>query len=178
MTNPVSGARKKRTVLLCLYGAALVYFILKMAYFAFFAGGFPDQTAQVSYLIEMCRGPQLLPDFAKLPLYSIVGRTGMTRQMIADPTSVNYLGHPPLYYLLLSLTGPVRFLADGTAEVDFLKLYISNILLTAAGAVLSEVWAPESPMPVVDNLGDEFLDYVQDGDTITVHPDGSVDVAR
>ena len=137
MTNPVSGARKKRTVLLCLYGAALVYFILKMAYFAFFAGGFPDQTAQVSYLIEMCRGPQLLPDFAKLPLYSIVGRTGMTRQMIADPTSVNYLGHPPLYYLLLSLTGPVRFLADGTAEVDFLKLYISNILLTAAGAVLA-----------------------------------------
>ncbi len=50
--------------------------------------------------------------------------------------------------------------------------------LAAAGAVLSEVWAPESPMPVVDNLGDEFLDYVQDGDTITVHPDGSVDVAR
>ena len=50
--------------------------------------------------------------------------------------------------------------------------------LAAAGAVLSEVWAPESPMPVVDNLGDEFLEYVQDGDTITVHPDGSVDVAR
>ena len=50
--------------------------------------------------------------------------------------------------------------------------------LAAAGAVLSEVWAPESPMPVVDNLGDEFLDYVKDGDTITVHPDGSVDVTR
>ena len=50
--------------------------------------------------------------------------------------------------------------------------------LAAAGAVLSDVWAPESPMPVVDNLGDEFLDYVKDGDVITVHPDGSVDVAR
>ncbi|MBO4383520.1 MAG: DUF126 domain-containing protein [Clostridia bacterium] len=50
--------------------------------------------------------------------------------------------------------------------------------LAAAGAVLSEVWAPESPMPVVDNLGDEFLDYVKDGDTVTVHPDGTVDVAR
>ncbi|MBO7682673.1 MAG: DUF126 domain-containing protein [Clostridia bacterium] len=50
--------------------------------------------------------------------------------------------------------------------------------LAAAGAVLSDVWAPESPMPTVDLLGDEFLDYVQDGDTITVHPDGSVDVTR
>ncbi len=50
--------------------------------------------------------------------------------------------------------------------------------LAAAGAVLSEVWAPESPMPTVDRLGDEFLEYVKDGDTITIHSDGTVDVSR
>ena len=31
-------------------------------------------------------------------------------------------------------------------------------------------------MPVVDRLGDEFLEYVQDGMTVTVEPDGTVTV--
>ena len=48
--------------------------------------------------------------------------------------------------------------------------------LAAAGAVLSEVWAPESPMPVVDNLGDEFLDAVQTGMTVTVKENGIVEI--
>ena len=47
--------------------------------------------------------------------------------------------------------------------------------LAAAGAILSDVWTDES-MPVVDNLGQEFLDYVQTGDRITVHEDGTVEV--
>lgn len=50
--------------------------------------------------------------------------------------------------------------------------------LAAAGAVLSEVWAPESPMPTIDNLGDEFLDYVKDGDTILIKENGTVTVER
>lgn len=50
--------------------------------------------------------------------------------------------------------------------------------LAAAGAVLSDVWAPESPMPVFDQLGQEFLDYVQDGDKLTLKPDGTVVVDR
>ncbi|MBQ1545793.1 MAG: DUF126 domain-containing protein [Clostridia bacterium] len=50
--------------------------------------------------------------------------------------------------------------------------------LAAAGAILSEVWAPETPMPAVDQLGDEFLEYVKDGDQITIKPDGTVIVTR
>ena len=46
------------------------------------------------------------------------------------------------------------------------------------GAILSEVWAPETPMPAVDQLGDEFLEYVKDGDQITIKPDGTVIVTR
>ncbi len=50
--------------------------------------------------------------------------------------------------------------------------------LAAAGAVLADVWAPECPMPVVDRLGQEFLDYVKNGDKITVKEDGTVIVDR
>ena len=46
--------------------------------------------------------------------------------------------------------------------------------LAAAGAVLADVWVDDVTMPVIDSLGDEFLNYVKDGMTITVDLDGTV----
>lgn len=47
--------------------------------------------------------------------------------------------------------------------------------LAAAGAILAAFWTDAS-MPVIDQLGDEFLNYVQDGMTIEVKEDGLVEV--
>lgn len=46
--------------------------------------------------------------------------------------------------------------------------------LAAAGSIVASVWLPEVKMPVIDNLGDEFLNYVRDGMSITVKDDGTV----
>ncbi|MGM9647862.1 MAG: aconitase X swivel domain-containing protein [Eubacteriales bacterium] len=46
--------------------------------------------------------------------------------------------------------------------------------LAAAGAILADVWVDDVTMPVVDSLGDEFLDYVQNGMTVTVQDNGEV----
>lgn len=46
--------------------------------------------------------------------------------------------------------------------------------LAAAGAVLADVWLDDVSMPVVDSLGEEFLDYVKDDMMITVKEDGTV----
>ena len=48
--------------------------------------------------------------------------------------------------------------------------------LAAAGSILASVWLDGVQMPVVDCLGDEFLNYVQDGMTITVKENGVVEV--
>lgn len=48
--------------------------------------------------------------------------------------------------------------------------------LAAAGAVLSDVWLEGTPLPVIDCLGEEFLDYVKNGMKITIKPDGTVEV--
>ena len=48
--------------------------------------------------------------------------------------------------------------------------------LAAAGAVLSDVWLEGTPLPVIDSLGDDFLNYVTDGMSITIHEDGTVEV--
>lgn len=46
--------------------------------------------------------------------------------------------------------------------------------LAAAGAVLADVWVDNVTMPVIDCLGDEFLEYVKDGMKITVADGGKV----
>ena len=46
--------------------------------------------------------------------------------------------------------------------------------LAAAGSILASVWLDGVNMPVVDSLGDAFLDYVKDGMTITVKENGVV----
>ena len=48
--------------------------------------------------------------------------------------------------------------------------------LALAGAVLADVWLDDVNMPVVDSLGEEFLNYVQDDMTITIKEDGLVEV--
>ena len=51
--------------------------------------------------------------------------------------------------------------------------------LAGAGVVIADVWLNDekAKMVVVDSLGDEFLNYVKDGMSITVKEDGTVEVA-
>ena len=48
--------------------------------------------------------------------------------------------------------------------------------LAAAGAVLADVWVDGVSMPVVDSLGEEFLNYDKDGKKITIKANGLVEV--
>ncbi len=50
--------------------------------------------------------------------------------------------------------------------------------LAAAGAILADVWLKEASMPVIDSLGEDFLQYVKDHMSITVKEDGTVEVAE
>ena len=46
--------------------------------------------------------------------------------------------------------------------------------LAAAGSILASVWLEGINMPVIDNLGEEFLNAVKTGDMIEVKEDGTV----
>lgn len=48
--------------------------------------------------------------------------------------------------------------------------------LAAAGSILASVWLDDVSMPVIDNLGDEFLNYVKDDMQITIKDGGIVEV--
>ena len=46
--------------------------------------------------------------------------------------------------------------------------------LAGAGVILADVWLENVKMPVIDSLGEEFLQYVKTGMTVTVAEDGKV----
>ena len=48
--------------------------------------------------------------------------------------------------------------------------------LAGAGVILADVWLDGASMPVIDSLGDEFLDYVKDGMTVRIKDGGVVEV--
>ena len=72
--------------------------------------------------------------------------------------------------------GMVLYTACATDNQPACLLFSMTIdSLAASGAFLAVNWT-DAKMPVVDQLGDEFLDYVKDGMSITVSEDGTVTV--
>lgn len=73
--------------------------------------------------------------------------------------------------------GLVLYCACAMGRQPACMLFANHIdSLAAAGAILADVWVDNKKMPVIDCLGDEFLNYVKDGMTITVKEDGIVEI--
>ena len=50
--------------------------------------------------------------------------------------------------------------------------------LAGAGVILADIWLDNIKMPVVDSLGDDFLEYVKDGMKISIKENGVVEVSE
>ena len=72
--------------------------------------------------------------------------------------------------------GMVLFTACSLDKAPACMLFSKTIdSLAASGAILGAIWT-DTNMPVIDRLGEEFLDYVKDDMTITVDEEGNVTV--
>ncbi len=71
--------------------------------------------------------------------------------------------------------GLVLYCACAMKKNPACMLFANHIdSLAAAGAVLADVWVDDITMPVIDCLGDEFINFVKDGMKITIEEDGTV----
>lgn len=52
--------------------------------------------------------------------------------------------------------------------------------LAGAGVILADIWleGEHTKMPVIDSLGEEFLNYIKDDMTITIKEDGVVEITE
>ena len=100
-------------------------------------------------------GDQSNPDLYGKPLY---GKALCLPQTIGSTTG-----------------GLVLYCACAMERQPACMLFANHIdSLAAAGAVLADVWVDKISVPVIDCLGDEFLEFVKDGMTVTVKQDGTV----
>ncbi len=73
--------------------------------------------------------------------------------------------------------GLVLYCACAMKKNPACMLFANHIdSLAAAGAILADVWVEGVTMPVVDSLGEEFINYVKDGMKISIKPGGIVEV--
>lgn len=73
--------------------------------------------------------------------------------------------------------GMVLYCACAMKRQPACMLFANHIdSLAAAGAILADVWLEDISMPVIDCLGDEFLEFIKDGMTVTVGDHGVVTV--
>lgn len=72
--------------------------------------------------------------------------------------------------------GMVLFTACALGKQPACMLFSKPIdSLAASGAIMGDVWT-DSVMPVIDGLGDEFLESVRTGMTVRVLDDGVVEI--
>ena len=129
--------RKAGRSLLWIYGAALLYFVLKQCCCLAFLRGFADEGSHISYVLNMARFPSLLPDFRVMTFYNDAGmQEGLTLYRVYEGTISN-MTHPPLYYLLMAFLGGVRILPDGLCAVDVTRLRVLNMALSASAVLLA-----------------------------------------
>ncbi|PLS31197.1 hypothetical protein Uis1B_0941 [Bifidobacterium margollesii] len=101
------------------YPIVIGYVIYQFRLFTQYLEGFPDEQAHVSYIVFLKQHGGVIPDFAHMRIYPYVGDNAMN---LAGPTQFNYLGHPPLYYHIMSLFGGVRISGDqATFSLDWLR---------------------------------------------------------
>ena len=95
----------------------------------------------------------------------LFGKEIKGRALCLPTTTGSELGSLVLYSLCELERQPACLLLSG--EID---------ITLCAGAVLASVWQRGVSMPVIDRLGEEFLDFVKDGMTVSVFADGTVKV--
>lgn len=127
-----------------IYDAMFFFFIFKMFFYMTYVGRFPDEMEHISYIAYLEKTNAIIPDFkdmtvlvqagsgtAKTPFLQKSGYAGTFK----FGQSFNYLGHPPLYYQIMRLSGGVK-VKNGIVTIDIVRLRTFNILLSAVAIFL------------------------------------------
>ncbi|MCD7981953.1 MAG: hypothetical protein LUF32_06520 [Clostridiales bacterium] len=87
----------EKTTVRLLYLGVLVYAVIQVIYYGKYVGNTPDEIAHISYIAYLLENKTLIPDFPNMPTYNL--SDGVP---VATEGTINYLGHPPLYYWILT----------------------------------------------------------------------------
>ena len=124
---------KKVSKVLCAvnYLIAVAYAVFQRSIYTTYFPVFPDEQAHLSYIAFLKNQGGIFPDFANMGIYA--SSDGI--MMFSDRIEFNYLGHPPLYYKIMSLIGDIH-LIDGGAILNVAQLRMLSFCLGMIGLLI------------------------------------------
>lgn len=121
-------------VIVGIYVIAFIIISYQVNFYKERVGNTPDERAHISYIAYLEETNEIIPNFSEMKiLRDIPNKSNYYR---FDNTT-NQLGHPPLYYHIMRLSGAVE-VNDDEVFVDYDKLYLlsSFIALVAIAIIL------------------------------------------
>lgn len=135
MSTETTTDQSSRRLNAVIYLVLLIFFAYKMVFYAKYVARFPDEIVHISYIASLEQSNRLIPDFKSM---TILNQTGTVRRGVNTYTfgkSINYLGHPSLYYQIMRLSGGVR-VSGRTVTVDIWRLRIFTMSLAALALLI------------------------------------------
>ena len=128
---------EKRAVL-AIYFLLFAFAAFKMWYYAAHVGQSPDEKEHVAYIAYLEESGKVIPEFADMRQLDtqndFVYQGGTNTFRFGRET--NYLGHPPLYYHMMRLSGGVSVDGAGNIRVDYARLRGTSALMALAALSL------------------------------------------
>ncbi|MCI1223589.1 MAG: hypothetical protein LKG01_06460 [Bifidobacterium subtile] len=129
------GNEKLRKALILIdYGGILAFVALQFRLFTRHLGNFPDEGTHLSYIAFMKMHGGWVPDFRAMRIYPNL-QPGVLNLADDPHNTFNYLGHPPLYYKLMSLIGGMR-VHGNTVAYSETRLWTTSFIIGVIGLLL------------------------------------------
>lgn len=115
-----------------MYSLVFIFFGYKMLFYAEHVGRFPDEISHVSYIAYLEETHKIIPEFKDMRILQqtkTIDNNNIKNAEYKFGNDLNYLGHPPLYYHIMRLSGAVQ-IKNNTVVIDFIKLRSFNIALS------------------------------------------------
>lgn len=139
------GTSKKSKWIIPIYVIAMLFFIYKMMYYNSYVGRFPDEPAHISYIAYLQETNKIIPEFKDMTQIEKVDNDNSQSSALTIRNgyggtyvlgeNFNYLGHPPLYYQIMRLSGGVT-IENGKISIHLLRLRLFSIGLSCLALLL------------------------------------------
>lgn len=102
-----------------IYAAVFIYSVGQVLFYMQYVGHTPDESAHISYIAYLLQTGKIIPDFSQMQMLSISGTTAGFVE-----GSLNQLGHPPLYYLVMRLCNPIEIIGENSFLIHLTRLRV------------------------------------------------------
>lgn len=126
---------KVKYFIIIIYLVAFLFFGFKMLFYSENVGRFPDEIVHVSYISYLEKYHRIIPDFKNMTILQETKAIDSATSEYTFGKALNYLGHPPLYYQIMRLSGAVN-IDNNSVIVNIFRLRHFNMLLSSLAIIL------------------------------------------